>query len=66
MRSSVYEIRCKTEQAYQVRDLAEVDLDAALVEVGVAGRVVDELRELALPHLGGAVAEYEQKCVDSV
>ena len=56
---SVYETTYIQKPAYQIRYLAEVNLNAALVEVRVSRRVVNQLRQLALPHLRGAVAEHE-------
>ena len=56
----------KTLRAYQVDDLAEMHLDAALCKVGVVRGVMDQLRKLALPHLGRTVTEDEEQCVDGV
>jgi len=33
--------------------------NTALIKIWEVGRIVDEFRYLALPHLGGAVSEYE-------
>ena len=44
-------LKKSTNMTHQVNDVTEVHLDAALVEVGVSGRVVDEFGELPLSHL---------------
>lgn len=49
-----------------VKDLAEVDLDLAVLEVGEVGGVVDQCGDLALAHFGGAEAEDEEEGVDDV
>lgn len=50
----------------QINDLPEVHLDATLIKIGETGRVMYELGELALPHLGSAIPEDEQQGVDGV
>jgi hypothetical protein len=37
-------------EADQINDLTEVDLDATFLQIGVTCRIVNELRKLALPH----------------
>jgi hypothetical protein len=44
----------------------EVNFNFALVKIGVVGRVVDELAELALTHLRGAIPEHEEQSIDRV
>lgn len=43
-----------------------MNLDTALLEVGIPSRIVDELRNLALTHLGGTVTKYEEKGIDRI
>ena len=45
--------------AHQIDNLAEVDFNAAFIQVWIARRIVDKLGELALPHLRRAVTEHE-------
>jgi uncharacterized protein HemX len=51
---------------YQIKDITEVDFNGAFLEVGIASRDVDELRDLALTHLRGTITENEQEGVDRV
>ncbi len=52
--------------AHQVDDLSKMYFDGALIEIGEVGRVVNELRELSLSHLGGAITEHEEQGIDRV
>lgn len=51
---------------YQIDDVTEMDLDATLVKVRMPGRVVYQLRELALTHLRCPIAKDEEQGIDSV
>lgn len=55
-----------TGKTHQVDDLLEPDLDFTVPEVGEGLRIVDELSELSLAHLGRPVAEDEEEGVDRI
>ena len=48
---------------YQINDLPEVDLHAALLEVRIPVRVVDEFRQFPLAHLRSSIAKDEQESI---
>jgi hypothetical protein len=47
-------------KTHQIKDLAKVDFHAAIVEVWIVGRIVNQLTELALSHLRGTISENEK------
>jgi hypothetical protein len=53
-------------RTHQIDDLLEPDLNLAVSEIREGLRVVDELSELPLTHLGRSVAENEEEGVDRV
>jgi hypothetical protein len=44
----------------------EVNLDAAIIQVGVSVGVVNQFGQLRLPHLRRAVAENEKKSINGI
>ena len=51
---------------YQINHFLKVNLDLAKLEVRVLGRVVNERRNLALPHLACSETKHKQQRVDDI
>lgn len=51
---------------YRVHDFSEPHFDGARVDMFMSGRMMDQFRELPLPHLACSVTEDEKERVDGV
>ncbi len=65
-RCLIYNIRLEQKKTYQINNFTEMDFDAALLQVWILGRVVNELGQLRLAHLVGAETKDEEECINSI
>jgi hypothetical protein len=58
--------RSRKWETYGIHDLSEPHFDRARVDMLMPSRVMDQFRQLSLPHLACSVSEDEEEGVDGV
>jgi len=53
-------------KTHQIDDFSEVDFNATIIEVRIVGRVVNQLAELPLTHLGSPISKYKEEGINGI